>query len=286
MQHGSRVSWQVGFLKTSMCEHNWKKYGDSTPHECHSLWQNESITIIVKFRDEGSMQSVMHTQDILCKVNYIAEEICTHINNGWDLLTQLAIETGNQWPNLQVATMPIATAKMFTDTFKIESVSPFEIALGYSLSVSPVPIEIDPQMAPVFQEDFGNEDVPVDLLASWPMPACYIKADGVWGSEMVKGIAVVPDRCDGKLLVGIDIGGTLLPFVIHLDEFCVFGYEPTIDGILACTDGCASNELARAIVTFLLRFASMLEHTPNQETSQQSLETRVSDVIWGQLLQY
>jgi hypothetical protein len=236
--------------------------------------------------DEGSMQSLMHTQDILCKISYISDELCTDVDNGWDILTQLAMETGNQWPSLQVATMPIATAKMFTDTFQVESVSPFEVAIGYSLSVSPVPIEIDPLMSPVFQRDFGDEDVPVDLLATWPIPACYIKADGVWGVDAVEGITVVPDHFDGKLLVGIDVNGMLLPFIVHLDEFCVFEYEPTVERILDCSDGCANNQLARTIITFLLHFASMMGQSPKDVTTAQSLETRVSDVIWGQLLEH
>lgn len=228
----------------------------------------------------------MEPKQIQCKVSYIRDQLCNQINDGWNLLGRCAREAGDDWPHHDVKTLPLAMTMEIVKYFGLEDISAWELSLAHAVDASPLEIAIDPEIATwlttAFYED--DDDVPVEVLGSWPLPSCYLTASRVFGAA-VDGVFVVPDRTDGILIIGIDCAGVLLPMIVHLDELCVFGYSATIDALLACTDTPVSDDLAERILTLLMALGQrmMIPSAPEVAT-EAPLAHRIDEVIWGQLL--
>jgi len=231
----------------------------------------------------------MDTNEVACKVSYIVEEFCNHVDHGWSLLEECALRVGHGWDAYGVRTLPLSTAMDVVRYLGVEDISAWELMLAYAVRNSPVGIMTTDKALEVLKTHYPREQFPIGLLAKWPIPACYVSVrdEGVI-AEGIQGIVIVPDYTDAKLLIGIEAKGVdgLVPMIVHLDDLAVFEFEPSMAGVLACTDSPVPDAVAIDIITIVTRLADAItQNVDGTVMVEPTVADKVNDVIWGRLLE-
>jgi hypothetical protein len=227
----------------------------------------------------------MEPNPIQAKIRYILEHFSEQVPNGRTLLDDCAREAGDAWPQHKITTLPLATTMDLVTYLKLCDISAWELSLAYAVDSLPIEVPIEPDLATwLTMSTYDNaDDLPVDALATWPMPSCYLAVPNLFG-PIINGIFVVPDRTDGLIIIGADCGQAILPMIVHLDELCIFEYPPTFESLLACTDTPVSDDLTEQILALVLALGQRMANASPTPNSAAVLAQATDNALWSQLL--